>query len=248
VLTFRDYSKRGVVEFGYSRVQKGKVVAEGDKVTNKAENKLRAIRRARAQVRRGCLEIGAAYITTLTYHENMQDRLQALIDRQEFDRKMRKHYGSWDYVAVPEQQKRGAWHWHIATGFKVDVEVALRAWREVTGDHSITQVHTGFKPDGKGNAYGKCSGYISKYIGKDLGEGEEFKHSYHVCRGSSVEVQKFTIRVGAPRETESMMIADLTAHYLGLDFTMWCAPVPAGSTFGFVRCERAQLQPGGNDG
>ena len=243
VLTLRDYSKVGVLEFGMARVQLGKERKEPDGETNKVENKLRAVRRARANVRRSCLDIEAAYILTLTYHENMQDREHAIVDRQEFDRLMRKQYNNWSYVAVAEQQKRGAWHWHIATRFQVDQEVALKAWRQVTGDQTITQVNNGFKPDGKGNAYGKCSGYISKYIGKGLEEGEHFKHSYHVCRGSAVEVQRFSIPMNANKNTETLMMLELTAHFLGLEVSMWVAPMPAGSSFGFVRCERRELQP-----
>lgn len=188
----------------------------------------------------------AAYILTLTYHENMQDRAQAVRDRQEFDRKMRKHYGErWQAVAVAEQQKRGAWHWHIATAFQVDQQIALRAWREVTGDPTITQVHNGFAPNGKGNAYGKCSGYLSKYITKDVEHGEAFRHRYHVQRGSAVPVQHFTIGLKAPRDTEMLMMLEIALKYLGFGFTVWVAPVPAGSSYGYVRCERQQLQPEG---
>lgn len=159
---------------------------------------------------------------------------------------MRQHYGQrWETVAVAEQQKRGAWHWHIATAFQVDQPVALQAWREVTGDRTITQVDNGFVPDGKGNAYGKCSGYLSKYITKDVEQGEEFRHRYHVQRGSGVQVEKFTIGLKAPRGTERKMMLEMAVHYLGLDITMWEAPVQAGARFGFVRFERNQLQPQG---
>lgn len=247
VLTVRDLSKVGVMEFGTSWVQRGKVTKRKETGIKKPENWERSVKRTRANVKRHCLQIQAAWILTLTYHENMQDRERAVVDRQDFDRKMKKHYGEgWQSVAVAEQQKRGAWHWHIATGFQVDQPIALKAWREVTGDPTITQVHNGFSPDGKGNAYGKCSGYLSKYITKDLEQGEEFRHRYHVQRGSAVLVQHFTIALKAPRDTEKLMMLEMAVHYLGLgEFDMWTAPVPAGSRFSFVRCEKKQLQPKG---
>lgn len=246
VLTVRDYSKVGIIEFGWSKYQPGKSVKDSTKEPDKEENKKRALSRARANVRRDCLEMGAAYILTLTYHANMLDRATTLYHRQQFDRRMRSIYGErWRFLAVPERQKRGAWHWHIVTPFQVDQAIALREWRAVTGDPTITQVDAGFKPNGKGNAYSKCAGYVAKYVGKDLdGEKSAGQHRYHVTRGLKVHPERFEVRPGAPKDTESKMICDLIAFYFPkLDFVAWTAPMPAGSPFGFMRVERNQLQP-----
>lgn len=245
VLTVRWFKEAGMLEFGKARVQRGKAPWIRGHGPKKPEDVERSVRRTRANVRRHCLNMGAAWITTLTYHENMKDRKKTLVDRQNFDRKMSKIYGDkWKWTGVIEKQKRGAWHWHIATAFQVDQAIALQVWREVTGDPTITQVHTGFRPDGKGNAYGKCASYISKYITKDMEQTEELRHRYHVKRGSAVHVERFTIALNAPRNTESMMMLDMACHFLGAtEFSMWSAPVPAGAHYGYTVCERRQHQP-----
>lgn len=243
VLTCRAFPKSGVVEFGYSKVKRGGSQKDSSGEVNKEENKLRSLRRRRANVRRQCLQMQAAYILTLTYHENMIDRKTALYHRQQFDRRMKEIHGDqWLFLAVMERQKRGAWHHHIVTAFQVDREVVLREWRMVTGDPTITQVDVGFKPNGKGNCYSKCASYVAKYVGKDVEGVEEGSHAYHINRGSAVQPERFTIAAGAPADTETRMILDLTKHYLGVDVSMWAAPVPDGSCFGFIRAERNYLQ------
>lgn len=238
VLCVTDLSKVGVVEFGWSKAgSRGNHGIKG-KGKNKEENLLRALRRARRKVRIACLATRACYILTLTYHENMQDRRQAIYDRQEFDRRMREHYPSWRYVGVLEQQKRGALHWHLAMPFKVDQSIALREWRMVTGDPTITQVHVGFKPNGKGNAFSKCAGYVSKYIGKDMSARDSEEHHYHVARGVSPSPERFVIPPDAPKDTEMRMMTEISHHLLTENFSWWSAPFPAGSPYGYVKVEQ----------
>ncbi|MDU1258395.1 MAG: hypothetical protein E6971_14735 [Clostridium perfringens] len=50
---------------------------------------------------------------TLTYKENMRDQKRLSSDMRQFMKKLRRKYGSLEYIAVLEPQKRGAWHYHI---------------------------------------------------------------------------------------------------------------------------------------
>lgn len=242
------------MEFGYSRVSRGKRKSidpndrtEAEQEKRKLDNHERSVRRSVANIRRRCLEAQCTHMTTLTYRENMQSREKAIHHRQEFDREMREIYGAmYRQVGVIEEQKRGALHWHMATSLKVDQTLALEVWRRVTGDPLITQVHTGFEPDGKGNAYSKLATYMSKYMKKQMACGEAFDHRFHASR--SVEIvkpQRFTIALKAARDTEIKMILEMSLHYLGVDFALWTAPMPAGAQYGFVRCEKIQVQPRG---
>lgn len=244
VLCVTDLSKVGVVEVGWSQAGcKGSHGIKG-KGRNKEENAKRAQARARRQVRKACLNIGALYILTLTYHENMQDREQAIYHRQEFDRRMKKHYGGWAYVGVLEAQKRGALHWHLAVPVRVDQAIALKEWREVTGDHTITQVHVGFEPNGKGNAFVKCAHYVSKYIGKEMNQRGIEEHRYHIGRGMLPEVQRVYMRAGRIQgmQAEVRVALEVVFHLLGENVTIWQAPVMEGKQYGFLRGQVSQLQ------
>ena len=245
VLCVTNFADVGVLEFGFSKGGNGGKHGTKGKGVNKEENRLRALRRARRCVRQACLHVKACYILTLTYHENMQNRRLAILHRQEFDRRMRKHYAQWRYVGVLESQKRGALHWHLAMPFQVDQAIALKEWRMVTGDPTITQVHVGFKPNGKGNAFSKCATYTSKYIGKDMNQRAEEEHHYHIARGMKPHVERFVIPHESEPMTEIKTIFEITWHLMGKDVSVWSAPFPPGATYGYVRAERCMVQPEG---
>lgn len=50
---------------------------------------------------------------TLTYKENMTDYKRLYKDFEKFNKKMRYHYGAFEYIACAEPQQRGAWHMHV---------------------------------------------------------------------------------------------------------------------------------------
>lgn len=54
---------------------------------------------------------------TLTYEENMQDNSRIRDDMRYFVRNMKRRYGSFEYLYVKEQQRRGAWHMHAVLFF-----------------------------------------------------------------------------------------------------------------------------------
>jgi len=251
-LCVTDLSKVGVVDVGWS-LQTGRSrakVREDRSPLHPEDNQRRAQARARRKVRTACLQIQALYILTLTYHENMQDRQQAILHRQEFDRRMKKHYGWWSYVGVLEAQKRGALHWHLAVPVRVDEALALEEWRFVTGDPTITQVHVGFEPNGHGNAFVKCAHYISKYLGKEMNQREAEDHRYHIGRGVLPEAQRLKVSEGVVNgiPSEVFFAMDIVYHLLGKDVDIWMAPQSLpGQRFGFLRASKISMQPDSSD-
>lgn len=245
-LCVTDLSKVGVVEVGWALVTpRSKSRQREDRPpSNPEDNQRRAQARARRKVRTACLHIKALYILTLTYHENMQDRQLAILHRQEFDRRMKKHYGWWSYVGVLEAQKRGALHWHLAVPVRVDEALALREWRDVTGDPTITQVHVGFEPNGRGNAFVKCAHYVSKYLGKDMNQREHEEHRYHIGRGVLPAVERLSVRPGQISGVDSQVwvALEIVKHRLGLDVDLWTAPSPIGQPYGFLRAYTRECQ------
>jgi len=64
-----------------------------------------------------------------------------------------------------EWQKRGALHWHLIVGGVTSHSRALRVWREVTGDMTISQVHVAVV-----GSLRRLLCYVAKHHGKVDGE------------------------------------------------------------------------------
>ncbi len=80
----------------------------------------------------------ASWWLTLTYRENVTDYKQTCSDLSRFVRKVKRELPGWVYVAIPEKQKRGAWHWHMAVIGRQDVNLLRECWRAVVGEGTPT--------------------------------------------------------------------------------------------------------------
>lgn len=204
----------------------------------------RSIARSRANMRRDMLSAGMAVMWTLTYASNMEDRQRAIADRQEWERRVRRVYPHYVGIAVMEKQARGALHWHIAVREWFDVRIMRDLWQQTIGE--AARVHVGFKPDGKGNAYTKLSSYMGKYMGKDLEQGIEEKHRYHVTGDVNRPVrQRFNVALGAPINTELEMAVGVGNDLFPSGCRFWFSPICAEGKYGYVVVERRQHQPEG---
>jgi hypothetical protein len=103
---------------------------------------------------------------TLTYRENVTCLKQAWKDFKAFSRKMKTDYDDkWQYICVPEFQKRGAVHFHLAIHGRFDVNKVREIWRSVVGEGNIDI--TSPRQAGK-RSWNPCriSAYLSKYLTK----------------------------------------------------------------------------------
>lgn len=165
-------------------------LADLEKISKR--NRDRASRRARTRVRRLAKAKGLTVLLTLTYKENMLDRDRMARDFDVFVKRVRRVIPNFEYVCVFERQKRGAWHAHIAVprvlshymqrGVLVRSYDLLRSmWRGVVG------IFDG-APNGNvdvsrnkrvNRSSAKLATYLSKYIGKELGDGlDKWANSY----------------------------------------------------------------------
>ncbi|MGK2927912.1 MAG: rolling circle replication-associated protein [Lysobacterales bacterium] len=150
----------------------------------KAENLARSLRRSRAQVRRKCMAGGLDHLLTLTYAENMTDLNAGWRDFKQFLRYVRKRRGGFAYLAVPEFQKRGAVHFHVAVHGFQDVRFLRRAWVAVVGAGNIDV--KGPRVRGPSMwARTKLAGYLTKYITKNAST-EEARQRYRVAEGIEI--------------------------------------------------------------
>ena len=163
-------------------------LTEAEKLERVTRNRDKVARRARTKVRRLCLAKYLDCMLTLTYRENMTDRHRCKRDLDVFLKRLRRVLPHFQYIAVLERQERGAWHVHIAChrvqshymhkGMLVKSYDLLRSlWRAVVGEDNGT-VNVS-KRKGRGASPRKVAMYLSKYIGKDLGDDlRKFENSY----------------------------------------------------------------------
>lgn len=164
-----DYGN-GLGEIGWSFVPslKFEQSARGESV-NREENEDRSVRRAKSRLRKLILSAGADHLLTLTYRTNVTDFDQACQDLSKFVRLVKSKRPGWVYIAVAEQQKRGAWHWHMAVVGRQNVELLRACWRHVIGEGNID-----VRPP-KGNGKYRLLAlvkYLAKYLSKGFLSGD----------------------------------------------------------------------------
>lgn len=153
-------------------------------------NRKRSARRAKTRVRRLCKALGVDCLLTLTYKANQTDLSVCKAHFKEFVRRIKRWIPGFAYVAAFEQQKRGAWHVHIAThrvpprlpadlkrpGVKVKSFDVLRAiWRGVSKEHGGNIDSQNAKP---WHSPARLASYLSKYMLKAFDEGEDWANRY----------------------------------------------------------------------
>jgi hypothetical protein len=153
---------------------------------NTEQNLMDAAKRAKQQVRLRCKAISADRMITLTYRENMVDKARL---KKDFDA-LRRRLGrvqAFQYVAVAERQKRGAWHLHVAVKGRQNYRVLRSIWRSIVGhDNGNIDVRNPFREKGLRH---KLASYIGKYITKDFAEHALNEKRYWTSRGVVVPEQ-----------------------------------------------------------
>lgn len=169
---------------------------EGDRDASRAAS----TRRAKQKVRHICKAMAVNSLWTLTYKENVLDRDRALRDFDRFRRRVVEVLGEWRYVAVLQQQERGAWHIHIAShalparvlvrGVKVKSWDAMRAiWRAIVGEGNFDESKRKArwsKGDKPIRGCGAIASYIAGYVAKDMLESELNRKRYSVSKGVDI--------------------------------------------------------------
>jgi hypothetical protein len=187
----RDYGG-GLCEVGWSFVPNLPRPRSGRGESDQREaHEDRAIRRARSRLRQLILGAQADHLLTLTYRENVTDFRQACADLSRFVRAVRTYIPGFVYIAVPERQTRGAWHWHLAVVGRQDVDLLRRSWRHVVGEGNIDVQ----KPKRGENRRLAIVKYLGKYLAKGFAEGnrELNRHRFRASRGIEVPGESITI-------------------------------------------------------
>jgi hypothetical protein len=186
----------GLGEIGWSFVSSKKPPKAGrGNSDNREKNEDRAVRRARSRLRRLILSARADHLLTLTYRDNVTDFEQASSDLNKFVRIVKTKVPDWIYIAVAEQQKRGAWHWHLAVRGRQNVEFLRESWRHVVGEGNI-DVNP---PKGKGkNRLLALVKYLGKYLAKGFQDGNRELNARRFRASLGISIPVTTIPL--PRE------------------------------------------------
>lgn len=209
-------------------------LTESEKAQKAEDNRKRAIRRARQQVRWAVKAIGADHMLTLNYRENMQDLHRLKRDWQEFVRLVRLKYPDWLYVAIREYQERGALHLHVAVVGRQDIKYLRRCWyktlgasMEAKGEDTPGQINVRapMKRWG-GNGYiwrpDKLAGYMTKYLHKMFEVHEKGSKHYWTAKNITVEAKR--IWLGATNFIEAIVETHDLIRGLGCPhISMWAS-------------------------
>lgn len=170
-------------------------------------------------VRLRCKAQGLSRLLTLTYRANQTDLALCQAHLKEFLRRIRKVIPGFEYVACFEQQKRGAWHVHLAIR-QLPMVLAYRGlvtvksfnvvrsiWLSVTKDHG-GNIDVGRAKHLSKLTPAKCAAYIAKYCMKAYAEG---RHGSKRYRASVCDVPKPTVT-----EFRAASMAELVEMVVGI--------------------------------
>jgi len=183
--TLRDYGG-GLCEVGWAFIPslKPSKAARGESEESHLHAD-RAVRRARSRLRQLALASNADHLLTLTYRANITDYKQTSTDLSRFVRGVRSTLPDWVYIAVPERQQRGAWHWHMAVVGRQDVGLLRGCWLNVVEEGNID-----VQPPKRGKANRRLAivTYLGKYLAKGFGEDSRVLngHRYRASQGIQV--------------------------------------------------------------
>lgn len=207
------------------------------------ENRKRATKHAKQNVRHLVKSIFADHMLTFSYRENITDRPRVAADWKRFIRLFRVRYPDWKYLAVLEKQERGALHIHVAVQGRQDIRWLLRCWLLAIGQPPddvsawlVGGVKLGERSFGAVNVEApkrrwggadkqwkrdKLSGYLTKYIGKEFEEADKFSKKYWASRNIEKPViERFWLK--AKTYIEAIVEAHDLIYYTGATtLSMW---------------------------
>lgn len=190
-IIFRDYGG-GFCEAGWSFVPNLQPfkAARGESEQRDIHED-RAGRRARSRLRQLILSANADHLLTLTYRDNVTDFEKASQDLRALVRRVRKHLPKWVFIAVPERQKRGAWHWHLAVVGRQDVKLLRHLWRSVVGEGNIDVQ----RPMTGMNRRLAIVKYLGKYLTKGFTEGDRELNGHRFRASLGINVPGESLKV-----------------------------------------------------
>ena len=160
---------------------------------------LRSQRRAKKVIKQKILTMQSDSLLTLTYRENQSDLAIAWKHFRKFSKLMKARYKErWQYVAVPEYQKRGAVHFHLAISGYYHYNTVRKFWKQaIEADGNVDFGRPTRKNGSPTKSPKKIATYLAKYLTKQ--ETVEFnKKRYSSSRIELPPVISAWLALGVP--------------------------------------------------
>lgn len=157
----------------------------------------RSVARSRQNMRHRVLMLRADRLLTLTYRENKANLKACWLDFMRFVRAVKKLLPGFRYVAVPERQARGAFHFHLAVRGFYNVNILRYLWRRAlcgdgnaSGENSPGNIDITSPRRGGSWQRAKLARYLAKYMSKNM--ASEDMNARRFSSSCSIEQPKVT--------------------------------------------------------
>ena len=197
VLTEKIYEKHQCVGYAVSKRKPRRELSPEEQEENQRRSALRARKTLVDAVNAnfGWARRGFRYgdksvkFLTLTYKENMTDYARLSGDFDLFKHRLEYHLQEKiQYVCVPEQQKRGAWHLHVLLYCSfLPIDTLKRLWNEMQGQGGFNVKRV--------QCVHNVGKYIGKYVGKDFEETDRIagRRRFWCSQGFTKGVSRFRL-------------------------------------------------------
>ena len=158
----------------------------GEKTEEEKEyEKLKNLWRIKTKIKDYILSNDFNYFWTLTFKDDRYDYDLAFKKMGKWLEKMRKKYGKFDYIMIPELHKDGAIHFHGVTGGLNALIVESGVKHKGAKVHNCLEWEYGFTTLTKIRSREKTASYVTKYVTKEMQNSivEKGKKKYWCSRG-----------------------------------------------------------------
>ena len=156
--------------------------------------KRRNLWKVRTKIKDYCLSNDFTYFWTLTFSEDRSDDGLCFKKLSKWLELMRKKYGRFNYIFIPERHKDGSIHFHGVTGgFGGSIVYSGVKHKGKKVFNCLDWIY-GFTTLSRIRSKKKCANYISKYVTKDLDQGivGKGKKKYWSSRGLRLPVVEYS--------------------------------------------------------
>ena len=158
----------------------------GEKTEEEKEyEKLKNLWRIKTKIKDYILSNDFNYFWTLTFKDDRYDYDLAFKKMGKWLEKMRKKYGKFDYIMIPELHKDGAIHFHGVTGGLNALIVDAGVKHKGAKVYNCLEWEHGFTTLTKIRSREKTASYVTKYVTKEMQNSivEKGKKKYWCSRG-----------------------------------------------------------------
>lgn len=186
----------------------GGMKSEEDIESDREHSRYMNLIRTKTKIKDYCLSNDFNYFWTLTFAADRHEDISAFDRMSKWLIAMKRKYGKFNYIFIPERHADGAIHFHGVTGgFKGDI-VDSGVKHKGKKVYNCADWKHGFSTLSRIRDKKKCATYITKYVTKDLSQDVvgKGKKKYWCSRGlrlPDIEYNGFDLSLGLEPDYEN---------------------------------------------